>query len=211
MDNTGTSFKFDTETWQHRQEREAKIREQELAAWKESKRRKVRIPERYREAATDRKEVKAWSERMTIGLLLTGNVGAGKTYDACAVLNEHLDGAKFITMSGIMDMVRGGITSNTGVAPVIDRMSEYDLLVIDDLGKERPTEWTMEVLFRIIDNRMNGNRPTIITTNYSGRGLCDRLTVGDDPTMAKALISRLSMYTIVKYDGADRRLGGADD
>lgn len=45
--------------------------------------------------------------------------------------------------------------------------SSVDLLVIDDLGKEKPTEWVLEKLFLIVNNRYNNYLPIVITTNYN--------------------------------------------
>ena len=49
------------------------------------------------------------------------------------------------------------------------------MLIIDDLGKERPSEWTLEKLFTIINNRYENNLPVIITTNYNRDKLRERL------------------------------------
>ena len=52
-----------------------------------------------------------------------------------------------------------------------------DLLVIDDLGKEKPTEWVLEKLFLIVNNRYNNYLPIVITTNYNRNQLRERLCI----------------------------------
>lgn len=58
-------------------------------------------------------------------------------------------------------------------------VSEYetaDVLVIDDIGREKPTDWVRETLFLLIDSRYNAKRPTIFTSNYHPKDLAERLS-----------------------------------
>ena len=72
------------------------------------------------------------------------------------------------------------------------------LLVIDDLGKEKASEWNLATLYAIIDARYVDALPVIITTNYSTEALVEKLTPKDskgqltDTTTAKAIIDRLT-------------------
>ena len=82
---------------------------------------------------------------------------------------------------------------------IIQRYSEADCLVLDDLGAEKTTDWSFSVLYLIIDNRYNNYKKTIITSNFALNQLAGKL--GDDriPSRIRAMCS------IVKMDGDDRR------
>lgn len=69
--------------------------------------------------------------------------------------------------------------------------SSVDLLIIDDLGKEKPTEWVLEKLFLIVNNRYNNYLPIVITTNYNRNQLRERLCVNKNYSMVDSIISRL--------------------
>lgn len=64
-----------------------------------------------------------------------------------------------------------GLRAHTGIEDryaydsIMYSMKHADVLILDDLGAEKPTEWTQAVLFEIIDYRYNSNLPIIITTN----------------------------------------------
>ncbi len=80
---------------------------------------------------------------------------------------------------------------------IISRFAHASILVLDDLGKERPTEWAAEQLFAIFNRRYDYGKPTIVTTNYSGSDLIKRLTPKPDmtgyadDTTARAIVDRL--------------------
>ena len=69
--------------------------------------------------------------------------------------------------------------------------SSVDLLIIDDLGKEKPTEWVLEKLFLIVNNRYNNYLPIIITTNYNRNQLRERLCVNKNYSMVDSIILKL--------------------
>ena len=62
--------------------------------------------------------------------------------------------------------------------------------MIDDLGKERATEWSVPILYRIINDRYENMLPTVITTNYNTDDLIDKLNASNDNEKAEAIISR---------------------
>ena len=80
------------------------------------------------------------------------------------------------------------------------------ILIIDDLGKERPSEWTLEKLFTIINNRYENNLPVIITTNYNREKLRERLACNKNYEIADSIISRLyEMCKGINITGKDKR------
>jgi DNA replication protein DnaC len=75
---------------------------------------------------------------------------------------------------------------------VLEVYKSVKLLIIDDIGKERPTEWTLSTLYAIIDGRYDRAMPLIVTTNYGAKDLVKRLTpAGGDETTADAIVDRL--------------------
>lgn len=169
------------------------------------------IPERYRSAdlATCPPEVRDWAsaEHNGGGLLLQGTFGSGKTHAACAVLLRKVPLApcRFVTMERLLREIRGAYNGSETEERVISRYVNVRYLVIDDIGKERLTEWSLPILFDIVNQRYNRLKPTIITTNYTGADLLDKLTVNGDSTTAKAIVSRLATYNRVLLSDKDRR------
>lgn len=141
-------------------------------------------------------------------LMLQGKPGRGKTYAACAILMEHMekDPCRFVTMERLLRECKACFNGQDTEANVIGRYAGTKLLCLDDVGKERLTEWSLPIFFSIINERLEDGRPTIITTNYSGAELMACFTVNDDAQTARALGSRLSVYRRVALDGPDRRV-----
>lgn len=157
-------------------------------------------------------EVQAYAKDVLSGssdwLILRGQVGRGKTYSACAVMRAAIETmrGRFTTAVDMLNAIRATYDSKDSESTVRSAYSNVPLLVIDDFGKEKPTEWMLSTLFTILDERYRSCRPTIITTQYTGRELIERLTIGGDNQTAKAIISRLSEGMPVVLEGPDRRL-----
>ena len=165
------------------------------------------IPLEFENATDMRAEVKEWAESPTIGLLLQGESGRGKTYQASAALREitKTDRGLFTTFDQIKHDCKDCFQDYRRESDVIrDYVFPYCLL-IDDMGKEQATSWSLPIMFEIIKKRGEKLRPTIITTNYNGLELMKRLTVDGEVVTAKAIISRLSAYRIVNEWDEDRR------
>ena len=140
------------------------------------------------------------------GMLLRGKVGRGKTYTACAMLNRAIlnHGVKFATFGDVMRECKATFHGQGTERDVIDRYTGVPLLAIDDLGKENMTEWALPIVFAIIDKRHTSGRRTIITTQYENLAL--RLITEANQDTAKAIVSRLSEYELIEFEGPDRRL-----
>ena len=124
-----------------------------------------------REAEEQRKArayVENWKEayKNNTGLLLFGDVGTGKSFFAGCIANALLDRDVPVLMTNfptILNRLTGMFSEDR--ADFIASFDEYDLLIIDDLGVERSTEYAMEQMFFVIDSRYRSRRPMIITTN----------------------------------------------
>jgi len=132
-----------------------------------------------------------------IGLLVTGNYGAGKTHLAAAIAHELIKQGyqpifgTLITLLGKIKASYGDSCSKETEEKIINRYINCDLLIIDDLGKEKPTEWVLEKLYYVVNCRYENNKPIIITSNYNDTKLMDRLTVGDNLETSEAIVSRM--------------------
>lgn len=92
------------------------------------------------------------------GLLLFGSVGTGKTYAAACIANALLDKCYSVVMVSLVSLV-------DGADELIGRMNDIDLLILDDLGAERSTDYGFERIYAVCDARYNSGKPVIYTTN----------------------------------------------
>lgn len=101
------------------------------------------------------------------GLLLWGTVGTGKTYMAACVANALLDEGYKVLMTNFASLTNTIQSMYEGKQKFINSLNHYSLLIIDDLGAERKSEFMQEMVFNIIDARYRSGLPMIITTNLS--------------------------------------------
>ena len=123
--------------------------------------------------AVCRRYVDEWPQMRgeNIGMLLYGGVGTGKSFFAACIANALLDQcipAGMTTIGRTLNQIQATYEGKQGI---IDRLRGYELLVIDDLGAERDTEYAAEQVFNIIDGRVRTGRPMIVTTNLDLREL----------------------------------------
>lgn len=135
------------------------------------------------------------------GLLLYGNVGTGKTYYAACIANELIDRGYKVLMTNFARLTNQLQGKFEGKQEYIDSLNDYTLLIIDDLGAERDSEFMQEIVFHIIDARYRSGLPVIITTNLSLNEL-----MNTDKLAHKRIYDRiLERCHPVKVDGNSRR------
>lgn len=147
------------------------------------------------EVATD--YIKNFREYFTQGkgLYLEGPCGTGKTHLAIAIALAIINtGVPVIckTSIDILGDIKRCYERNSEVTEeeVLEAYKTVDLLIIDDLGKEQVTEWSVPVLYSILNERYEALLPTIITTNYNTTALAEKLSAKGDTETAAAIISR---------------------
>lgn len=101
------------------------------------------------------------------GLLLFGTVGTGKTYLAACIANALIDMDYSVLMTNFARLTNQIQGMFDGKQEFIDSLNRYSLLIIDDLGAERKSEFMQEMVFNIIDSRYRSGLPFIITTNLT--------------------------------------------
>ena len=129
-------------------------------------------------------------------LMLAGSCGTGKTHLAAAIANALL--AKmvpvvFTTPNDLSAAVRSSFDTGKDEAAVVRLYQDAPLLVLDDLGKDQPTQWSVALLYRILNTRYENDAPVVVTTNYDAAGLAKRLTPpGGDDVTGRAIVDRLT-------------------
>ncbi len=152
---------------------------------------------------------------MTASMLLMGPQGRGKTYAACAVLNRRAKECtvRFSTFEGILREVQATFNGIGSADQVLSKYRNCACLVIDDLGKEKPTDYAIGQLFALLDWRIANAKQTIVTSNYALPQLMERLSLCGEKHTVAAIMSRLSSVTVedggfqrVVFRDRDRRL-----
>jgi DNA replication protein DnaC len=155
------------------------------------------------------------------GLCLIGPPGIGKTHIAVSVLRDVIleKGARglFYDTRDLLRVIRSTYNPvvRTAEMDILRPVMDAELLVLDDLGAEKPSEWVEETMNLIVNTRYNERRPTIFTTNYENlpdETELDSLKVRVGFRMHSRLVE---MCEFLDFDGADYRHmppnGGADD
>lgn len=136
------------------------------------------------------------------GLYIEGTNGTGKTHLAAAIALQLIgEGIPVICKTSsdlLLDIKRAFDDPEIKEHQVLDIYREVDLLIIDDLGKERCSDWSMSTLYTIFNDRYEDMKPTIVTTNYNTEGLIKAMVPpGADDTKIVAIVSRLKETSAV--------------
>lgn len=135
------------------------------------------------------------------GLLLCGQVGTGKSFLAACIANELINQGTPCLMTNFSRIISRVSEKFGGDQKYLDDLNRFDLLIIDDLGAERDTEFTWEKVMNVIDARYRAGLPLIITTNFEPKDFADR---GD--IRRQRVFSRLKeMCILLEVKGTDRR------
>lgn len=134
------------------------------------------------------------------GLLLYGDVGTGKTYMAACVANAVIDQG-YTARVATFGQIGNEMQQTWEKQNYIDELCGFDLLIIDDLGAERKSEYMQEIVFNVIDTRCRAGGPLIVTTNLTADELSKPSEMGH-----KRIYDRiLEKCTPIKVDGQSRR------
>lgn len=173
------------------------------------------IGKRYMDAKVDRPEcaqyLSSFGSRPGQGLYLHGDVGRGKSYAASALAKEFVDAGYrtvFTTTIDMLDDIKETFDNGDSTNAATGRFAGCDVLLLDDLGKESASAWSISTLFQVINARYDSMRPTIITSQYAPSVLVHRLGRQGERESAEAIGSRLAeTCDVVRLLGPDRRTG----
>lgn len=185
------------------EEEKAKKEKHEKHIWRLNR---AGIPKRFRDVKTD---VSEYVDAIKKGysFVFSGGVGTGKTYLACAIASALIDDLtiQFTSVAKINAAIFDDAMSE---AELFRSLAQCQLLILDDLGKEKPSEWLLALTFRIVNARYEENLPIVVTMNYTMEELKRRLEASPKDPAALSIVSRL--YEMcggapVTLHGGDRR------
>lgn len=153
------------------------------------------------------------------GLLLMGGCGAGKTHLAVAVLVEIIHSGKpgrvlFCNFQDLIQDIQASFDADAAVgkSEILRPLLEADLLVLDELGSVKPTQFVQDLLYYVINSRYNTVRPTIFTTNAfdeagpDGQRLVDK--IGDRlRSRLYEMTEQISMKGVPDHRSANKQSG----
>ena len=129
------------------------------------------------------------------GIIITGESGVGKTHLASSVANKLIENDKIVLigrLSQLLDIIKETFkNSEKSENELIELYSNVDMLIIDDLGTEKISNWALDKLYTIIENRNENRLPIIITTRFDKDELIERFKLAEDKALSDAVISKL--------------------
>lgn len=136
------------------------------------------------------------------GIMFYGSIGTGKTYMAAAIANAVIEQGYSVRFTSLPKLVNEITETWQGRNRRTDTLAEPDLLIIDDVGAERDSQYMNEQVLQIIDTRYQSGKPLIVTTNLDLKDISDA-----ENTPRARILSRIrGMCQPVQVAGADRRV-----
>ena len=124
-----------------------------------------------------RQYAKNWEKmkKENVGLLLMGPVGTGKSFFAGCIANALLEQGERVMMTNFSRILNEMTNYQADKNQIVQNLVDYPLLIIDDLGIERNSEFALEQIYNVIDSRYCKMKPLIITTNLGLNDMKDEL------------------------------------
>src|SRR5437762_7792099 len=144
------------------------------------------------------------------GLLLSGPVGVGKTHLAVSILkllSVRGFSCLFYEFGSLLKEIQDSYNPNTKSSElsVLKPVFDADVLVLDELGASKPTDWVRDTMAHVINTRYNNRRLTIFTTNYLDERINDREETLEDRIGVRLRSRIYEMCSTVKISGEDYR------
>ena len=142
-----------------------------------------------------------------LGLLLWGGVGTGKSFLAGCIANTLMEQEVPVRMTNFARILNELNSSLSGRNDIVDRLCRYPLLIIDDFGMERGTEYALEQIYNIVDSRYRSRKPLIVTTNLT----LDEIRRPQDTAHARIYDRLLEMCVPISCIGVSLRKENAQE
>jgi DNA replication protein DnaC len=144
------------------------------------------------------------------GLLFMGSVGVGKTHLAVAILRGLIEkgiSCRFYEYRSLLKEIQSSYNPNTSTTEieVLASLIECEVIVLDELGAAKPSEWVQDTIGLIINARYNEKRLTILTTNYLDGRRYDGDEILEDRIGARLRSRLYQMCKTVEINGDDYR------
>ena len=152
---------------------------------------------------TARFYVESWEtmQAENIGYLFWGGVGTGKSYLAACIANALMEQEVPVCMTNFATILNDLAASFEGRNEYISHLCSYPLLILDDFGMERGTEYGLEQVYSVIDSRYRSDKPLIATTNLT----LEELQHPQDTPHARIYDRLTSMCAPVRFTGSNFR------
>ena len=142
-----------------------------------------------------------------LGLFLWGGVGTGKSFLAGCIANALMEQEVPVRMTSFARILNELNSSFSGRNEVVDKLCRYPLLIIDDFGMERGTEYALEQIYNIVDSRYRSRKPLIVTANLA----LDEIRHPQDTAHARIYDRLLEMCVPVSCIGVSLRKENAQE
>lgn len=152
------------------------------------------------------------SDSISKGFFLVGNAGIGKTMLSCIIAKDMLDkgiSVVFVSSADLLSELRQAQFSKDreGIEAKIETLGSVQALILDDISKEKPTEWAQSMYYRLIDLRYRNNLLTGFSANYYPQDLEERLGDFGEATVSRILgMTRNYFLSAQDYDHRLRTL-----
>ena len=146
--------------------------------------------------------VNKWSDfaSKNAGLVLWGDVGTGKTFFAACIANALVEQNVSVKMTNFSTILND-LFAESDKNKYLNLLNDHSLLIIDDLGIERGTEYALEQVYNVIDTRYKSGKPLIVTTNLT----LDELKAPTDIPHKRIYDRVLGMCVPVMFNGVNFR------
>lgn len=175
------------------------IQEKHLLDWN------FTVAEETRNIKMAKNYVANWKQvkEKNLGLLFWGEVGTGKSFLAACIANALIEKGVPVLMTNFSKILNqmGAMYSEERYR-YIASFSNFPLLIIDDLGIERSTEYALEQVYAVVNERYKSGLPLIVTTNLP----IVRIRGAEDVAHARIFSRLLEMCTPIHIRGEDRRM-----
>ncbi len=186
---------------------------------------KAKIPERYLNCHFQNYQLSNLSQQKAFGfasklamefpavdrgLLLMGTVGVGKTHLAVSIikaLTERGFSSLFYEFGSLLKEIQDSYNPKTQTSElkILANLFNSDVLVLDEIGASKPTDWVRDTMSHIINTRYNDKKLTIFTTNYGDERKADKEETLEDRIGVRMRSRLFEMCRTVKIEGQDFR------